>query len=108
MKERFFDTIKKSKIFCYNPQLCNRKEEANKVQSWPFAPFIIFNKESCYNGFDPPNLLSEGASKERYAINSVSNAGRLMVESNEKRIATNLDNVIKSFPSDFQVFQESL
>ena len=31
-----------------------------------------------------------------------------MVESNEKRIATNLDNVIKSFPSDFQVFQESL
>ena len=31
------------------------------------------------------------------------NVAKLMVESNKKRIVTNLDNVIKNFPSDREV-----
>ena len=77
MKEGSLDTSKQSETSCYTPQLCDRKEEANKLQSQPFVPFISVNKENFGDGFYP----------------------EVMVESNKNRIVTNLD-VIKNFPSD--------
>ena len=71
MKEGSHETSKQPEIFCYTPQWCDRKEEANKVQSHPFVPFCSVNKESFVDGFYPPDLLSEDASKTRYARNCV-------------------------------------
>ena len=63
MKEDFLDTNKLFEIFCYTPQLCARKEEANKVQIQALVTFIIVKRESFGELFYPPCLLSEDVSK---------------------------------------------
>ena len=100
MKEGSLDTSKRSEFSCYAPQLCDRKEEANKVQSQVFVPFISVNKESFVDRFHPPDLLSEDASKRHYARYCGRNVAKVMVESNKERIVTNLDNIIKNIPSE--------
>ena len=99
---------KQSEVFWYNPQLCDRKEEARKVQSQPFVPFIIVDKKGLSDEFCPPNWLSVDASKRRYTRGCVRSMAKLMVESDLKSIVSNLDNVIKNFPSDieFAVFSK--
>ena len=62
MREGSLDTSKQSETS--TPQLCDRKEEANKLQSKPFVPFISVNKESFGDGFYPPDLLSEILQKD--------------------------------------------
>lgn len=110
IKSNFNNTEERSEVFCYMPQLCGRKEEANKSNKsnsnkQPYVPFVNINKETFGSNFVPTDLVSEDNDKRLLSRNCIKRVIRLMIK-NKKQIINYLDSVIKHLPDnrDFTVF----
>ena len=100
VKEGFYDTSRRSEIFCYTPQLSDKFEEANRNNTMPYIAFTEVNKETFGDAFYPPDLISLNLEKKAAARKAVIIVAKIMCKENKKRLANNLDNVIKFLPND--------
>ena len=112
-KNNLYDTAERSKVFCYTPQLCDRKEKANianKTNSnkQPYVSFVDINIKTFGEGFKPTDLLSDNGEKRLLSRSCVKKVMRLMIKNNKKQIVNNLDNVFRHLPNDrvFTVFSK--
>ena len=112
IKNNLYDTTERSEVFCYTPQLCDRKEEANKANKsnsnkQSYVPFIDINIKTFSEGFNPTNLLSDNEEKILLSRSCVKKVMRLVIK-NKKQIVNNLNDVVRHLPSDrlFTVFGE--
>ena len=95
MKEGHYDTTKRCEIFCYTPQHCDRKEEANKQNNMPYVPFIEVTKATFDENFHPPDLIGADPDTKKAARNVVQCVAKIMAKENKKRIVSNMDHIIK-------------
>ena len=95
IKSNFNNTEERSEVFCYMPQLCVRKEEANKPNKsnsnkQPYVPFLNINKETFGSNFGPTDLVFEDKDKRLLSRNCIKRVIRLMIK-NKKQIINYLD-----------------
>ena len=108
MEEDFLDTNKLFEIFCYTLSCALEKRKQTKFKSRPLLPSSLLKEKVLVNYFILPVCLVKIFQKMLHVRNCLRNVAKLMAESNKKRMVTNLDNVIKNFPSDREllVFRE--
>ena len=104
IENNLYDTTERSEVFCYTPQLCDRKEEANKTNKsnsnkQSYVPFIDINIKTFSEGFKPTNLLSDNEKKIQLSRSCVKKVMRLMIK-NKKQIVNNLNDVVRHLPND--------
>ena len=85
VKEGLYDTSKRSEVFCYTPQLCDRTEEANRNNTITYIPFIEVNKATLGDDFDPPDLNSSNLEKKAAARKAVINVAKIVCKENIKK-----------------------
>ena len=88
-----YDTAERSEVFCYTPQICDHKEEANKANKFnsnkePYVPFVNLNIKSFGEGFKPFDLLSDNEEKRQLSRSCVKKVMRLMIRNNKKQSLT--------------------
>ena len=105
------ETAERSNVFCYTPQFCYRKEEANKANKsnsnkQPYVHVVDINIKTFGEGFKPTDLLSDNEEKRLSSGSCVKKVMRRMIKNNKKQIVNNLGNVVRHLPSDrvFTVF----
>ena len=111
IKNNLCNTAERSEVFCYTPQLSDRKDEANKTNEsnsnkQPYVPFVGINIKTFGEGFKSNDLLSDNEEKRLLSHSCVKKVMRCRIKNNKKQIDSNLDNVVRHLPNDrvFTVF----
>ena len=68
IKNNLCNTAERSEVFCYTPQLSDRKDEANKTNEsnsnkQSYVPFVGINIKTFGEGFKSNDLLSDNEEK---------------------------------------------
>ena len=96
-----YNTAERSEVFRYTPQLCDRKEEANKANKsnsnkQHYIPFVNINIKTFGDGFKPTDLLSDNVEKRLLSRSCVKKVMRLMIKNNKKQIVNNFAPAIRT------------
>ena len=115
IKNNLYNTAERSEVFCYTPQLRDRKEEANKANKsnsnkQHYIPFVNINIKTFGEGLKPTDLLSGNEEKRLLSRSCVKKIMRLMIKNNKKQIVNNLDNAVRHLPNNgvFTVFGKKI
>ena len=101
IKNNLYNTAERSEVFRYTPQLCDRKEEANKANKsnsnkQHYIPFVNINIKTFGDGFKPTDLLSDNVEKRLLSRSCVKKVMRLMIKNNKKQIVNNFAPAIRT------------
>ena len=93
IKNNLYNTAERSEVFGYTPQLCDRKDEANKTNEsnsnkQPYVPLVDLNIKTFSEGFKPNDLLSGNEEKRLLSRSCVKKVMRFMLKIKNKSIAT--------------------